>query len=127
MRLFQIRSLRRKQTLIMMLTSSIVLLLACASFVTYEVIAFRGELVESVSVLAGAIGNNCAAAIDFNDPKSAVETLSALQADPEIIGACIYTKGGEAFASYDRPNVDIAFPPTLLTEGHTFKGQLLVL
>jgi signal transduction histidine kinase len=114
--------------MIMMLTSSVVLLLACAAFITYDGITFRGELVESVSVLAQAIGNNCAAAIDFNDPKSAVETLSALEADPDIIGACIYTKGAEVFASYDRANDDITFtPPGLLLEGHTFKGQRLVL
>jgi two-component system NtrC family sensor kinase len=124
---FRNLSLRRKQTLVMMLTSSIVLFLACAAFVTYDLLTFRRELVDNVSVLAQAIGDNCAAAIDFNDPKTAVETLSALQADREIIGACVYTKGGEAFASYERPNGDIAFPPAPLAEGHSFKGQRLVL
>jgi len=111
-----------------MLTSSIVLFLACAAFVTYDVITFRRQLVESVSVLAEAVGNNCAAAIDFIDPKTALETLSALQADPEIIGACIYSKDGEIFATYDRPNDDIVFtPPALRMEGHAFKGQRLIL
>jgi two-component system NtrC family sensor kinase len=121
-------SLRRKQTLILMLTSSIVLLLACAAFVSYDVVTFRRQLVQNVSVLAEAIGNNCAAPIDFNDPKTAGETLSALQADPEIIGACVYTKEGEVFATYDRANDDIIFtPPALRTEGHAFEQGRLIL
>ena len=43
------RSLRSKQTLIIMLTSTVVLLLACAAFVTYDVVAFRRQLVEDVT------------------------------------------------------------------------------
>jgi hypothetical protein len=36
-------SIRRKQTLIMTLTSSVVLVLACAAFVTYDTVTFRRE------------------------------------------------------------------------------------
>jgi signal transduction histidine kinase len=127
-RLFRNLSLRSKQTLVMMLTSCIVLFLACAAFVLFDVLTFRRELVEEVSVTADMIGKNCVAAIDFNDPRSAVETLSALQASPEIIGACIYTKDGEVLAKYDRANDDITFsPPDLVKEGHSFKGRHLVL
>jgi hypothetical protein len=49
------------------LTNSIVLLLAWAAFVTYDTVTFRRKLVESVSIMADVIGDNCAAAIDFND------------------------------------------------------------
>src|SRR6266576_1908945 len=122
MRLFQNMSLRHKQTLSIMATSSIVLLLACAAFSIYEVITFRKSMVEHLSTLAEMVGNNTSAALDFNDSKSALETLSALRAEPGIIGACIYTKGGEPFADYDRPNDDITFaPPALRTEGYAFE------
>ena len=70
-------SLRHKQTLVIMLTSTAVLLLACAAFITYDVATFRRELVERVSVLADVAGNNCAAALDFNDQKVAEETLAS--------------------------------------------------
>ena len=121
-------SLRRKQTLIIMLTSSIVLLLACAAFSIYEVITFRKAMVRHLSTLAEIVGANTSAALDFQDSSSALETLSALQAEPGIIGACIYGKGGGAFAAYDRANDDITFtPPAILTEGHTFKHQRLIL
>ena len=71
MRFFPNISLRRKQMLVIMLTSGIVLFLSCAAFVTYDTLNFRRELGERITVLADAVGNNCAAAIDFSDPQAA--------------------------------------------------------
>src|SRR4029077_19029335 len=91
-------SIRRKQTLIIMLTSSAVLLLAFAAVSIFEVIAFRNTMKQNLATLADIVDHNTTAALDFNDPKSAGETLSALQADPSIIGAWLYTKDGRDFA-----------------------------
>jgi len=107
-------SIRTKQTLIIMLTSSVMLLLACAAFVTYDMVAFRRELVENVAVLAAAVGNNCAAAIDFNDPKSARETLSALRANGNIVSACVYSRDDQVFAIYQREDAALFVPPARL-------------
>src|SRR3984885_3782916 len=121
-------SIRRKQMLIIMATSGIVLFLACAAFSIYEVIAFRTAMVQNLSTLADMVDDNTAAALDFNDVKSAEETLSALQADPSIIGACVYTKDGVVFAKYDVPNDTIIFtPPASRPKGHVFHGQRLLL
>ena len=121
-------SIRRKQTLIIMGTSSVVLLLACAAFSIYEVITFRKAMVQDLSTLAEMMGYNTAAALDFNDAKSAGETLSALHAEPGIIGACIYTKDGKVFASYDRTNDSTIYtPPALHANGYAFEGQRLTL
>jgi signal transduction histidine kinase len=121
-------SIRRKQMLIIMATSGVVLFLACAAFSIYEVTAFRTAMVQNLSTLADIVDDNTAAALDFNDVKSAEETLSALQADPSIIGACVYTKDGVVFAKYDRPNDNLIFtPPAVRPEGHAFNGQRLVL
>src|ERR1022692_1065391 len=123
---FQKASIRRKQTLIIMLTSSVVLLLACAAFSVYEAMAFRHTMKQNLATLADIVDHNSTAALDFNDSKSAEETLSALQADPAIIGAWLY-KGGEAFAKYDRPNDNIIFtPPAILPNGTIFQGQRLI-
>jgi two-component system, NtrC family, sensor kinase len=121
-------SIRRKQMLSIMATSGVVLFLACAAFSIYDVTAFRTAMVQNLATLADIVDDNTAAALDFNDVKSAEETLSALQADPSIIGAWIYTKDGKVFAKYDRPNDNIAFtPPTVRLEGYAFHGQRLVL
>ena len=125
MRFLHKMSIRRKQMLIIVLTSSAALVLACAIFVAYDVVSVRKGMVEKLSVLAEAVGNNCSATIEFNDPKTAEETLSALRAEPSVVFACIYTRKGEVFAAYNRPgNVSFHPPPPPLT-GYEFKGDSL--
>jgi PAS domain S-box-containing protein len=104
-------SIKRKQTLIVMLTSGIALVMACVAFATYEVVTFRAAMEQNLSTLAEMIANNTSAALDFGDPKAAVETLSALRAEPNIEGACIYTAKGKVFAAYDRPDDNKTFLP----------------
>jgi PAS domain S-box-containing protein len=120
-------SIQRKQMLIIMVTSTAALLLACAVFVAYDVVSFRKALVKKASVLAKAIGNNCTATIEYDDPGTAEETLSALRAEPSVVAACIYTKKGAVFAAYSRSaNQSFVLPPRGAT-GHEFKGNYLYL
>src|SRR5215471_382922 len=126
---FRNLSIRRKQLLIIMLTSSIALLLACTAFTAYELVTFRKGMVRNLSTLAEIVGNNTAAALDFTDTTAASETLSALKAEPDIIGACVYAKKGGIFARYDRPSNATSFQPPVapLEEGYTFQKDRLVL
>jgi PAS domain S-box-containing protein len=125
MRIFQNISIRRKQTLIIMLTSSIVLFLACAASVIYDVVTFRGNLVEATSVLANVVGNNCAAAIDFNDHKTAEETLAALHAEGNIVSACVYSRDGHVFAIYQRDAASLFVPPSVQSTSQEFTSDEL--
>ncbi|MGH9351568.1 MAG: ATP-binding protein [Terriglobia bacterium] len=114
-----------------MLVSAAALLLACAAFATYEVIAFRRSMVRSLSIQAQIIGSNSASALLFNDPRSAGNTLAALKAAPDIMDAGIFTASGQPFAGYwrhDGRNV-LALPaiPKAQTEAHWFKDRSLVL
>jgi len=120
MQIFQNISIRRKQTLIIMLTSSVVLLLACAAFVAYDTVTFRQELSGQVTILADAVGNNCAAAIDFNDPRAAEETLAALRANANIVSACVYSRDGQVFAIYQRDGASKFMPPAVRPAGQEF-------
>jgi two-component system, NtrC family, sensor kinase len=117
--------LRRKQTAIITLTSGIVLLFACAAFVAYDTLTFRRELVENVSVLAEAIGNNCSAALDFDDVKAATETLAALHANDNIVYACVYSPDGHVFAVYKRDPGAAFVPPPVQPLAQAFIGQQL--
>jgi len=108
-----------------MLTSSIVLLLACAAFLAYDTLSFRHKLVQSVSVLAQVIANSSSAAIDFNDPKVAGETLAALHADNNIISACLYSRDGHVFVVYNRDGAPAASPPIVRRAGQEFTGGQL--
>jgi PAS domain S-box-containing protein len=127
MRTFHDMSIRRKQMLIIMLISTVALVLACAIFVAYDVVNFRKDLVKKVSVLAEAIGNNCTATMEYNDPKTAEDTLSALRAEPGIVSACIYDRKGSVFAVYTRQGATVIKPPPLQAAGHEFKDDSLYL
>jgi two-component system NtrC family sensor kinase len=108
---FRNLSLRRKQMLIIMLTSTISLLLACAAFVAYDVSRFRREMVGSVSSLAEVVGNNTTAAIDFHDPAAAAQNLTALRGEPNIVRAHVHTPDGHLFATYAREGAPL--PPEI--------------
>jgi signal transduction histidine kinase len=121
-------SIKGKQTLIVMLTAGVALLLACAAFSFYEVMTFRAAMVQNLSILAEIIGNNSSAALDFSDPKAATEALSALRAEPNIIGACVYTSKGDVFAVYDRENDGKTFfPPVRQASNISFSKDSLEL
>src|ERR1700733_4037086 len=109
-------SIRRKQMLVILLTSTIALLLACSAFTAYEVISFRQSMVKDLTSMAQILGDNTAGAIDFNDPEAATEALAGLKSQPDIIGAAIYTKSGQLLAKYDRANDKIVFNPSPLTD-----------
>jgi PAS domain S-box-containing protein len=128
-RVFQSISIRQKQILIIMLTTGVALLLACATFVSFETVHFRRDMVQNLSTLAKIIGNNSVAALDFNDPQAAGETLSGLTAQSNIIGACVYSKSGNIFAQYDRPSAGARFRPPSKPQaaGHLFGQESLAL
>lgn len=103
MRFLQHVSIKRKLMLIMMLTTIAALLLAAGVFVVYDRVTFRRSMVNDLAILAEIIGANSTAALTFNDPASAQETLAGLAAEPHILSAGIYAADGKLFASWTRP------------------------
>ncbi len=96
-------SIKHKITLIIVLTSTIVLLLASVVFVVSEGVTFQNSLINHLSTIAGLVGTNSTAALAFNDPEAAKDFLVALRTEPNIISAAIHTPAGTQFAKYVRP------------------------
>src|SRR5258706_10439183 len=94
--------IKRKLTIIIMATSCLALILACAAFVTYEQMTFRRTMVRDLSITAQIIGDNSAAALSFNDINSAELTLHSLSAQARITGAAVYNREGKLFVRYQR-------------------------
>jgi uncharacterized membrane protein affecting hemolysin expression len=92
--------IKRKLTLVMLLTSSVALLLMGSAVITYELVTFRRAMAVNIGVLAQIIGSNSTAAVAFDDPKSAREILAALSAEHQITAAAIYDQSGRIFASF---------------------------
>jgi PAS domain S-box-containing protein len=94
--------LARKLILAMMATSSTALLVACLFFLSYDVVTLRHNVAVHLHSLAEIIGANVAAALTYDDPKSADLVLQALQVEPHIVAARIYDSHSQVFASYHR-------------------------
>src|SRR2546425_11702584 len=99
MRAFRDLSIRRKLTLIIMLTSSVALLLACVAFVSYDLYTFRQAKVHDLATLAEIIGSNSTAALTVGDSNSAQQILAALSANQHIAAACVYIGDGRRFGN----------------------------
>jgi diguanylate cyclase (GGDEF)-like protein len=94
--------IRQKLVAISLLSSGAALILACGALIAYELVSFRDVTLQKLSSVAGVIAANSSAALSFDDPESAEDTLSALRAEARIIGACIYRADGARFAAYRR-------------------------
>src|SRR5438128_2356036 len=115
-------SLKGKLMLIIMLTSSTALLLACAAFVLYDVAEFRKKVVEDLTMRAEVIGSAGIAALKFKDPKTALEILDKLKTERRILAACIYGTNGQVLAKYQPPDRKGNFsPPAPESDGYSFQ------
>ena len=114
-----------------MLVSGTALILACVSFIAYDVFAIRRSMVENISMQAQIAGVNSISALLFNDPDSANKTLASLSPVPDIVSAAIYSADGKPFALFQRgPKSQIpimaVIPPGQL-EFYSFgKGRLVL-
>jgi signal transduction histidine kinase/DNA-binding NarL/FixJ family response regulator len=124
---FHSLSIKRKLTLITMLTSSAALVLSALSFLIYDLVAFRHLLVQDLRTQAEIIGYNSAGAMEFKDVPAATATLTALTAKEDIVAAVLYAVDGKEFAHYSRNN-DIfpkVLPPLSQEQGYRFYGGYL--
>jgi PAS domain S-box-containing protein len=102
MRNFRDRPIKQKLAIIITVTTTAALLMAGLGIVLADSLLFRGYLRRDLTALARIIADNSTAALAFNDPKSAAETLAALRARPHVVGACIYRADASILARYSR-------------------------
>jgi two-component system, sensor histidine kinase and response regulator len=110
--------IKRKLISIIMMTSTAALLLACGTFTIYDMVTFRKNKMLEASLLANIIAANSTAAIAFNDPQMAQETLGTLRSEPHVMAARIYVVGGAPFATYFRPGA-VATPLPEMSQPET--------
>jgi len=121
-------SIKQKLNLIIILTSWITLLVASIAFMAKDILTFRQTLINDTSSLAQVIGTNSSGALVFDDRRAAEKNLSALNAKPHVVFACIYSRDGKVFATYSprgrRANLS---PPKVQKSGYYFNNKYLFL
>jgi signal transduction histidine kinase len=112
--------IRQKLVLIIMLATGLALLLAGIVLIVFEVLRFRNDLVSDLDTLADVVGQNSTAALSFDDPDDAEETMASLDARRSIVAAAIYDEEGRLFARYTRPGARVDFPARPEADGARF-------
>ena len=118
--------IRRKLTLITMISSTVALLLACAAFVVHDVATSRDHMVKDLTAHADIVGNNSTAALIFGDEEDARQNLASLRAERHLTDAAIYDLDGRLFASFCRDGAPV-LPEPGAAAGHVFRDKHLEL
>lgn len=102
------RSMASTLTWMNILTISVALILAYASFLAYSLYSYRAAAIRNFSDDARIVGTNSISAIEQNDSQAADKTLSALSSSSDLVAAAIYTEGPTPFAQYPANGMIIA-------------------
>jgi PAS domain S-box-containing protein len=82
-----------------MVSSITVLLLTVAAFMIYDLITYRANMLRNLSTLAQITADYSSAALAFRNDEDAIEVLSGLRAEPQILGAALYDPQGNLFVA----------------------------
>ncbi len=107
--------------LINILVIGAVLFLACLVIGSYDLNAFRANLMRNLSIQSQIIAANSASALRLHDTTSATVILATLKAYPSILSGVIYTPAGEPLATYARTARGSIPPPVTMAAGQTEK------
>jgi two-component system, sensor histidine kinase len=118
------RTLNARLSLLTAVAAGVALSLSCVAFFVNNVQMIRGSKVQELSALATILGSNTAAAVEFNDAKTATELLASLRRQPAVEFACLYDARGKVFATYPAElSAGFAVPEAPSAGGATFVGS----
>src|SRR5215470_15077239 len=128
MALFRAASIKRKLTLLVMLTTTVALLVAAVQFILNDFRDYRRRSINDLIVLERIFGENCTSALEFDDSKTAAQILSALQAKPNVLAAAVYSKEGKLFAPYMAAGrLAVKVPERVPPVGQHFENRRVIL
>jgi signal transduction histidine kinase/CheY-like chemotaxis protein len=131
-------SIRRKLTLIVLVTSGVAVIVASAAFLAYDYVAFRGQIVTNLRTTAEGLGLLAGPALDTEGGVPGVATraqealasfLLSLQAYPNVEEGCIFDADGKVVARQLRGlGGEEPAPPAFSRDTwHAFRDEGLIL
>ena len=98
-------SIRRKLMALIMATCGVILLATTVVFVIKETSSLISEQRKNLASLADILGKNVSAALTFNDPQSALDTMNSLSVKSDILAAYVLKADTTVFSRYLAPGV----------------------
>jgi signal transduction histidine kinase/CheY-like chemotaxis protein len=131
-------SIRRKLTLIILVTSGVAVILTSAGFLAYDYYVFRRQMVDDLGTTAEGLALLVGPALDPEDTASEVGaqaarqvaslTFNTLRARPSVTFACLFGSDGAELARYVRGlGSEPAAPRAPFADGPAFRESSLVL
>jgi len=121
--------LGKRLTRAVFLITGLALLVAGLIFDVYVYFSQRDALIDDVTVQARILAENSSAAILFDDPVAASQTLAGLQASTSILSAQLIRRDGRIVAAFRPGPASLAGPEARLAASgpsHEFVGDALV-
>jgi signal transduction histidine kinase len=117
--------IRRKLTMIILVTSMTAMLLLGVTFLGYQFFNVRQATVRQLSTLGQMTAANSTAALAFDNPGDEKEILAALKAEPHIVAACVFDRAGNIFSKYPEAISDRALPIKPEADGYRFENPYI--
>ena len=118
------RSIKTRLFFIILLTSTIVLLIAGLLFIAFQMVQLKQDMNNSLSIQAGVIAYNAQASVIFEDKDEANSLLTSLRYDNQVVYASLLNDKKQVLAHYQRPGSNLLIASlntdTFLTESPVF-------
>ena len=121
------RPIRQKITLVIMLISGVVLLLAFAALFYFQAYTLRQQSVHELAVVGEITAHNCAAAVMFKDEDAAAQILSGLKTMPQIVSARLEPMDRQRLAFFGSARDDIDIRSAQSQAGFQIEGNRILL
>jgi methyl-accepting chemotaxis protein len=118
-------SVRAKIWISILITGTVIGVVACTAFIINDKILFEQSLVKNAKVTADIIGANVSPAIEFLDQDSALEILSSLHRNPRVEAALLFDSEATLFAKYQRADVKQNISVEHQESGYTLTAKFL--
>lgn len=92
----------RKLVAMALATTMVALVAATAGLIALDIWRYRIAAADDIESLAQVIAENSAAALVFDDPEAATETLATTRVRPTVMRVCLYLPDDVLFAAYIR-------------------------
>src|SRR5438093_757603 len=124
MKSFRDLPISRKLTLIIMLVSFLVLLLACGAFVIHERTTYPRTLLRDMTTLAKVTSMVISYGVYGEDAKETAQFLEALRTETRVLAAGVYRTNNVLWVKYPADRDSSGFPSAAPVSGHHFGPTL---
>jgi signal transduction histidine kinase/CheY-like chemotaxis protein len=110
MRLLRLLSIKNKLRLMILVTSTVALLLACALVAISGTVWYKHKIADELATLAELMSYSGQTPLDFQDKQNARLVIDYLRARPDIVAGALYLPDGTVFVQYQRANSRLTAP-----------------